>query len=62
MSGLLTKPAGFVAGQMEVEEFIERKGRRTDEAQLKEQVELTGIYLSYNHLTIEDDSNCCSVR
>ena len=31
---------------MEAEEVIERKGRRNNEAQLQEQVELTGIYLS----------------
>ena len=32
---------------VEAEEVIERKGRRTNEAQPKEQVELTGNYLSY---------------
>lgn len=32
---------------VEAEEGIERKGGRTNEAQLQEQVELTGIFLSY---------------
>ena len=45
ISGLLAK-GGMLLWMMEAEEVIERKGRRNNEAQLQEQVELIGIYLS----------------